>query len=59
MNDPLHGNHDPRHLPTDRTPTGARPNPPLPLHAMPGHLVRRIHQLNLSLYAQHAAGLSR
>jgi DNA-binding MarR family transcriptional regulator len=29
---------------------------PLPLHAMPGHLIRRVHQQSLALYASRAAG---
>lgn len=43
-------------------PTGATPPTPgaeraaLPLHAMPGHLFRRLHQQGVALYCRHAAG---
>jgi DNA-binding MarR family transcriptional regulator len=29
---------------------------PMPLHEMPGHLFRRLHQQGVALYAVHAAG---
>ena len=31
------------------------PTPPMPLHAMPGHLFRRLHQQGVALYGVHAA----
>jgi len=30
---------------------------PMPLHDMPGHLIRRLHQHGIALYGMHAAGL--
>jgi DNA-binding MarR family transcriptional regulator len=39
-----------------QAPTGPLPPAALPLHAMPGHLFRRLHQQGVALFALHAAG---
>jgi hypothetical protein len=39
---------------TAREPAATRP---MPLHDMPGHLIRRLHQHGVALYAAHAVGL--
>jgi DNA-binding MarR family transcriptional regulator len=39
-----------------RDPTATLPMP-MPLHDMPGHLLRRLHQHAVALYAAHAVGI--